>query len=903
MKITAIEIVGFGKWQQKKISFELGNQLLYGENEMGKSTIYQFIQAMLFGFPSKGKRKRDFTPKNGGAFGGRLWFEHPVYGQVQVDRFKEQNKGQAKVYYQQQVGDELILQKMLHPLTKKLFQEIFTFQQEQFTLIDKLDEEKLQTSMLAIGVTGSQDLLTYRAGYFKNAQELFKGKGTQPPLNQELAAYKKLQLQITAKEQQQQMYQNTLQQLKTIQRQLAELRTHLKNDQNQQLKVKEQQRNFSLYEELQALEIPKDIHDVSDEEQAQLENAFQEYTYLTEELQRLNQEIQLPNNKTNATSDLYPFYLKEEVNIQELLQQRYNIQQLVSEIDWLKTKISQNYQELAPLETKWDWSSVAPPRLPEVEMTQQVMEAKISNQVELQRLATQQQLIKEELTARETDLTNFESTHPEVFQTTARQPKRSNQKVKIAWLGGAIGLIAVSVFLPPPIRFVLWLAALSMSGVGIWPLFHKKAVPQDQAKKQWQEKLSHLDYLHEQLAANEAEMQNIRAAESEQVKRIDKLTTEYHLGHLNRVELWTNHREEVARFTRLVQNNEELLQQLKEKQTELQVFEQQIDYFVSRLPLKGKKMLEKIGILQRFVEEMEAMRFNHEAQATSYTKQLMRELKEKKQALLNRLQPLLIKFQIPTMEEIPQWLQQLKNKQSKLLRAKELTIRLEGIYPKKVTKTELEKQSQQLIKTVAEKETQLQQLQTKEQELLYQQQQMLADGSLDELYQKRASLKTVIEELALKWSGYQLAGQLLMDLLIELSEQQLPSLLKKASEYFSVLSNQRYTAIQIDEGLLSAVTAKHETYFIHELSTGTKDQLVMALRFAFLILQGEKMLCPIIIDDGGLHYDHRRKQQLVKLFAMFGEKYQVICFSSDQEMVSYYQELSQPIHYLKGGVK
>ena len=51
MKLLAVEMWSFGKWQQQKITFESGNQLLYGANEVGKSTLYQFIQAMLFGFP------------------------------------------------------------------------------------------------------------------------------------------------------------------------------------------------------------------------------------------------------------------------------------------------------------------------------------------------------------------------------------------------------------------------------------------------------------------------------------------------------------------------------------------------------------------------------------------------------------------------------------------------------------------------------------------------------------------------------------------------------------------------------------------------------------------------------------------------------------------------------------
>lgn len=50
-----------------------------------------------------------------------------------------------------------------------------------------------------------------------------------------------------------------------------------------------------------------------------------------------------------------------------------------------------------------------------------------------------------------------------------------------------------------------------------------------------------------------------------------------------------------------------------------------------------------------------------------------------------------------------------------------------------------------------------------------------------------------------------------------------------------------------------------------------------------------------------LHYDHQRKAQLAELFTKFGQKQQVICFSSDQEMVSYYQDLQQRVIALEGG--
>ncbi len=63
MKILRIEIAAFGKWRQKSFDFYSGNQLIYGGNEAGKSTIYQFIQAILFGFLQKAVKKGLYTKR------------------------------------------------------------------------------------------------------------------------------------------------------------------------------------------------------------------------------------------------------------------------------------------------------------------------------------------------------------------------------------------------------------------------------------------------------------------------------------------------------------------------------------------------------------------------------------------------------------------------------------------------------------------------------------------------------------------------------------------------------------------------------------------------------------------------------------------------------------------------
>jgi uncharacterized protein YhaN len=211
------------------------------------------------------------------------------------------------------------------------------------------------------------------------------------------------------------------------------------------------------------------------------------------------------------------------------------------------------------------------------------------------------------------------------------------------------------------------------------------------------------------------------------------------------------------------------------------------------------------------------------------------------------------------------------------------------------TLAKIEESLRTLKQELQEGEALLQQLQEQEQRSRLQIQQMQADGTLDSLYQKESQQRALVEKLTTDYAVAKLENQLLQDIATELSEQQLPELLKQATSYFRELTNNAHSRLDFSEGLLTV-----DELSLYNLSTGTKDQVMMAFRFAYLALQQQYPLCPVIIDDGWLHYDHQRKYQFAKLLQQFSQNYQVICLSSDQEMVSYYQELHQPIWELKG---
>lgn len=80
MKLNRLYIENFGGLHQYALDFESDLTVIRKENGFGKSTLAEFIRAMFYGFPRKGKtldksRRQKYTPWNGGTFGGNLEFE------------------------------------------------------------------------------------------------------------------------------------------------------------------------------------------------------------------------------------------------------------------------------------------------------------------------------------------------------------------------------------------------------------------------------------------------------------------------------------------------------------------------------------------------------------------------------------------------------------------------------------------------------------------------------------------------------------------------------------------------------------------------------------------------------------------------------------------------------------
>jgi uncharacterized protein YhaN len=142
MKITDVEIDGFGVWRDLKLE-GLSQQLtvLYGLNEAGKTTLMQFLRAMLYGF-SPERRLRYVPPVAGGAAGGSLQVTDGVSA-LMIRRSVSTDGSTEDLEVDDDSGnfvDPAELLRQLGDVDERLYNSVFAFGLDEIQELRTLDE-------------------------------------------------------------------------------------------------------------------------------------------------------------------------------------------------------------------------------------------------------------------------------------------------------------------------------------------------------------------------------------------------------------------------------------------------------------------------------------------------------------------------------------------------------------------------------------------------------------------------------------------------------------------------------------------------------------------------------------------------------------------------------------------
>ena len=861
MKLLKAEITEFGKYRQFSFDFTGGNQLIFGANEAGKSTLYHFIKAMLFGFPKKQKRKRDYETDHA-YYGGALEIE--IDGEVlRIERMKHLNKGKATVIIGDEIFPESYLQKRLAPLDSQLFEQVFTFDQEQLQQITQLDEKHLQSALLSLGITGSQQLFLQAEQEEKERNKIFTSRGRVLPLNQKLAEYQALQANIYTLAEKQKELAAQSQQLQSLKNAQKDLQKQWLSLQKQAQQIKQQQTHFSLFEEYQSLQ-QKDLQLADAADVQVLQQFMQQSQQLSQDIQVLESRVSQLEQK--QLSKRYLFYLDHEEQISQLLQSEGTLYQDIQAHKQITQQLAQLPDNTKVQET----------------VSQEFVAQYTQIQSQLATLTSQLTHAQHAQQVAEEKLNQFEQQHPELFAQT-----KATTSPKPLLITGFVGVLLSLLLMKfsPLFGGLVFVSTILL--VGLLYLRVYRALDSEPIKQQWRLYLQDLD------EKNQA-YQNLLEEQGTMQEKFQALRSQLpldlqHLDHVSFIQELAK-RDQAAQISKNAQQQRQMLNaklaQLNQNMTQ---FRKTADFLYEWLPIANLSIAEQLGKIRQFKEEMQQEKI---ARASHPVTQIMEQISQKRQAqqdLLKQNQTLLAKYQIQQVSDLPLWFRQMQERASQVKRKTELAQMLKDLYPDAMTKAQLASQEQEILRQETQLQVQKDQNLTQIKQIEVSLAQQMKDLTLPELYQKEEQLKAEIQELIYEWSVHFVIEKQLQFMADQLSESQLPFLFEKAGLYMQILTNQRYDKVQMKDNELFV-----NQQSIYQLSTGTKDQLIMALRFAYLAVQ-QKNISPVVIDDGWLHYDSQRKRSLAQLLAEFAKDYQVICLSSDREMVSYYQELHQVV--------
>ena len=156
-----------------------------------------------------------------------------------------------------------------------------------------------------------------------------------------------------------------------------------------------------------------------------------------------------------------------------------------------------------------------------------------------------------------------------------------------------------------------------------------------------------------------------------------------------------------------------------------------------------------------------------------------------------------------------------------------------------------------------------------------------------ELESLHGQLRDAVDE----WAPLMLAQVVLQQALTRFEREHQPALLREANSLFRRMTDGRYCAIRrhlVDGTSLVVETKDGIERQPEQLSTGTREQLYLAIRLAYIrrySLRSESL--PLVMDDVLVNFDDRRARQTMRVLAEFGEDHQILfltCHESTRDM-------------------
>src|SRR5712692_10505872 len=223
LKIERLQIAGFGQLRGFDRRLSPGLNVFYGPNEAGKSTVFAFVRAVLFGFQKRTDPAR--YPPEGGRYGGELWLRTPN------DSFCVQRIGgrrsEGELTIRSESGERLVPSRLTDALggvSRELFFQVFAFGLDELASFEALAAHgSVSEALFAAGMQGARRLPLAVEALQKSADDLFTVRGAKAQINRLLAEMQEVLGQLRSKGDRPRLYFDQLSALQSLDAQLEAL--------------------------------------------------------------------------------------------------------------------------------------------------------------------------------------------------------------------------------------------------------------------------------------------------------------------------------------------------------------------------------------------------------------------------------------------------------------------------------------------------------------------------------------------------------------------------------------------------------------------------------------------------------------------------------------------------------
>ncbi|EAD6992680.1 hypothetical protein Q835_10295 [Listeria monocytogenes] len=899
MRITSIDIIGYGKWSDAHFNNIANFQVFYGENEAGKSTIMAFIHSILFGFPTKQQSIPRMEPKNGGPYGGRLTLEDTPLGKVIIERLKGKATGDVRIYYGDgQTAGEEKLPEIIGEIDRNTYEAIFSFDIHGLQNIHQWKKKEFERYLLATGTTGSDALLKAAEALQKKLDSLYKPSGRNPLINQQLKKVKEAQQAFQNAKKQNAQYEELINEKE----QAIVRQTELQNEKT------------TMRVELDALATLADLWPLYQEWKA-LSNKASETTEATfppdgvirlehlhlREKEWQNQLIQLEERQKNLISnnnyEHSAFFAENEAEVTYLIETYAAFGEREIQLKNLKQEIK--FQQVDTKQPLRIWSS-------ELEQTMIHLKEKEQSHKEQQhdiQLKLKFTNDSEEKLQKKIDQIEAEMWDNKTFQQAKEKmqdsPKTSKTKTMVS-----LGIFAV-VFVLMIVFQAIWSVALvfvSALIVGYAFIPTGKSSPtnneqilafleQKKIRQEWQQLLNEMDMVASQIA-------ELRAAENKLSENIYQHTMElrHFFSDLGiNSEPSSNWHYELSIYKKNSEKRQlamELISKLEPLVEKQEAYRARLENL--KLPIDYTDTEEKITFLRQGLLYYR----NHlteNAKLAEKLEQVTMQLDLVKQDLLlvkKEKADLLERANVSNEEDFRMAAMRVKEEQKWRERLVLIEAQLEpekrealNRYENQATIKEKELQLEESLRQIELEQEQLHASLAAQNHAI---DKLEEGGTFAVLMQEFYSEKSKLQQISTEWTETKLALQMLQNTMQQLQEGKLPKTLKLASEYFNHLTSGNYRKVYLQDNRLQVESKDSIPFFPEELSQATKEQLYLAIRFALIDVIHKDFPLPIIIDDGFVHFDSSRMGQMMQLLQKRKSENQVIFFTCHQETRKYF---------------